>query len=48
MSKFSEEEVRALFIVVKNEQLIRTSKTTNDPSSQDRLDPSKPFFELYK
>jgi len=48
VSKFSDEEVKALFIVVKNEQLIRTSKATNDPASQDRLDPSKPYFELYK
>ena len=49
MTKFTEEEVRALYIVVKNEQLIRTSKgDANDPASQDKLDPSKPYFELYK
>ena len=49
MTKFTEEEVRALYIVVKNEQLIRTSKGgPNDPASQDKLDPSKSFFELYK
>ena len=48
VTKFSDEEVRALFIVVKNEQLIRTSKMANDPANQDKLDPSKPFFELYK
>jgi hypothetical protein len=48
VTKFAEEEVRALYIVVKNEQLIRTSKVANDPASQDKLDPSKPFFELYK
>jgi len=47
-TKFSDEEVRALYIVVKNEQLIRTSKMANDPANQDKLDPSKPFFELYK
>eukprot|EP00090_Calanus_glacialis_P045840 TRINITY_DN8748_c0_g1_i2.p1 TRINITY_DN8748_c0_g1~~TRINITY_DN8748_c0_g1_i2.p1 ORF type:complete len:615 (-),score=183.06 TRINITY_DN8748_c0_g1_i2:416-2260(-) len=49
VTKFTEEEVRALYIVVKNEQLIRTSKgAANDPASQDKLDPSKPYFELYK
>eukprot|EP00092_Neocalanus_flemingeri_P003122 GFUD01003339.1.p1 GENE.GFUD01003339.1~~GFUD01003339.1.p1 ORF type:complete len:1139 (+),score=353.99 GFUD01003339.1:87-3503(+) len=48
VTKFSDEEVRALFVVVKNEQLIRTSKMANDPANQDKLDPSKPFFELYK
>jgi len=49
VTKFTEEEVRALFVVVKNEQLIRTSKgAANDPASHDKLDPSKPLFELYK
>eukprot|EP00092_Neocalanus_flemingeri_P012003 GFUD01012940.1.p1 GENE.GFUD01012940.1~~GFUD01012940.1.p1 ORF type:complete len:1138 (+),score=342.79 GFUD01012940.1:127-3540(+) len=48
VTKFSDEEVRALFVVVKNEQLIRTSKMANDPANQDKLDSNKPFFELYK
>ena len=40
--------MKVLFSVVKNEQLLRTSKASNDPSSADKLDPSKPFYELYK
>jgi len=48
ISKFTEEELKVLFSVVKNEQLLRTSKASNDPSSADKLDPSKPFYELYK
>ena len=38
----SEEELRSIYVVVKNEQLIRISR------GQDKHDPSLPYYELYK
>jgi len=44
---FSQEELKSLFTLVKNEQLLRISKAS-DPNVQDKLDPSLPYYELYK
>jgi len=43
----SEEEMKSLFLLIKNEQLMRISRA-NDPHSQERLNPSLPFYQLYK
>lgn len=46
---FSDNAMRSLFLVVKNEQLLRTSKSHGtDPTSVEKLDPSTPHYELYK
>ena len=49
VSRLSEEEVRSVFVVVKNEQLLRTSRmTVRQRIIEDKLDPSKPLYEHYK
>ena len=49
VSKMGEDDVRALFVVVKNEQLLRTSRmTVRQRVIEDKLDPSKPLYEHYK
>lgn len=40
----TEEELRSIYVVVKNEQLIRISRAPG----QDKHDPSQPYYELYK
>jgi len=50
-NSLDEGELRSLFVHVKNEQLIRFSKRTSteiNVANQDKLDPSLPYFELYK
>jgi len=47
-SNFSQDELKCLFLFVKNEQLLRISRSAKDPNALDKLDPSLPFYELYK
>jgi len=45
----SEDEIKCLFAVVKNEQLVRTSRmSVRNRIMEDKLDPSKPLYEHYK
>ena len=49
LTSLSEDEVRAVFVVVKNEQLLRTCRmTVRQRIIEDKLDPSKPLYEHYK
>ena len=49
LTSLSEDEVRAVFVVVKNEQLLRTCRmTVRQRIMEDKLDPSKPLYEHYK
>ena len=49
LTSLSEHEVRAVFVVVKNEQLLRTCRmTVRQRIMEDKLDPSKPLYEHYK
>ena len=49
LTSLSEAEVRAVFVVVKNEQLLRTCRmTVRQRIIEDKLDPSKPLYEHYK
>ena len=49
MSRMSEDDIRTLFVVVKNEQLVRTSRlSVRQRVMEDKLDPSKPLYEHYK
>ena len=49
LTSLSEAEVRAVFVVVKNEQLLRTCRmTVRQRIMEDKLDPSKPLYEHYK
>jgi len=48
-SSMSEDEIKCLFAVVKNEQLVRTSRmSVRNRIMEDKLDPSKPLYEHYK
>ena len=49
VTKLDEEQIKFLFVIVKNEQLIRTSKmSVRQRIMEDKLDPSKPLYEHYK
>ena len=49
LTSLSEDQVRAVFVVVKNEQLLRTCRmTVRQRIMEDKLDPSKPLYEHYK
>lgn len=45
-TKITDEEIKALFIMVKNEQLKRASTIFVDP--QEKADPNRHYYELYK
>jgi len=48
LGKLREQELKALFIVIKNEQLLRCGRQAGDPTIQSKLDPTVPYYELYR
>ena len=48
LGKLREQELKALFVVIKNEQLLRCGRQAGDPTIQSKLDPTVPYYELYR
>jgi len=48
LGKLQDQELRALFVVIKNEQLLRCGRQAGDPTNQSKLDPTVPYYELYR
>ena len=48
LGKLQDQELKALFIVIKNEQLLRCGRHAGDPTNQSKLDPTVPYYELYR
>ena len=49
VTKMTEDEIKSLFVVVKNEQLVRKSRmSVQQRMIEDKLDPRKPIYEHYK
>ncbi len=44
----SQEELKALYCVVKNEQLQRTSSSSYVDAAEKQYDPSQPYYDLYR
>ena len=49
VTKMTEDEIKCLFVVVKNEQLVRKCRmSVKQRIIEDKLDPHKPIYEHYK